>query len=96
MRVDTHGFTGYTVPPFYDSLLAKVIVHGRDREDAMNLMLRALHEFACDGIKTTIPFHQRLLSHPLFRSGDYHLDFLEKYMKPDGTLVTPEVAAAGG
>jgi acetyl-CoA carboxylase biotin carboxylase subunit len=94
VRVDTHGYTGYTVPPFYDSLLAKVIVHGRDRDDAMNIMLRALREFSCDGIKTTIGFHQRLLSHPVFRSGEYYLDFLEKYMKPDGTLATPEVAAA--
>jgi acetyl-CoA carboxylase biotin carboxylase subunit len=94
VRVDTHGFTGYTVPPFYDSLLAKVIVHGRDRDDAMNIMLRALREFSCEGIKTTIPFHQRLLAHPVFRSGDYYLDFLEKYMKPDGTLTIPEIAAA--
>jgi acetyl-CoA carboxylase biotin carboxylase subunit len=94
VRVDTHGFTGYTVPPFYDSLLAKVIVHGRDRDDAMNIMLRALREFSCEGIRTTIPFHQRLLAHPVFRSGDYYLDFLEKYMKPDGTLTIPEIAAA--
>ena len=95
VRMDTHGYSGYVVPPFYDSLLAKVIVYGKDREDAMNIMLRALHEFTIEGIKTTIPFHQRLLAHPVFRSGDYYLDFLEKYMKPDGTLVLPEVAAAG-
>ena len=95
VRMDTHGYSGYTVPPFYDSLLAKVIVYGKDREDAMNIMLRALHEFTIEGIKTTIPFHQRLLAHPVFRSGDYYLDFLEKYMKPDGTLTLPEVAAAG-
>jgi len=95
VRMDTHGYSGYTVPPFYDSLLAKVIVYGKDREDAMNIMLRALHEFTIEGIKTTIPFHQRLLAHPVFRSGDYYLDFLEKYMKPDGSLVLPEVAAAG-
>jgi acetyl-CoA carboxylase biotin carboxylase subunit len=94
VRVDSHGYTGYTVPPFYDSLLAKVIVHGKDRADAMNLMLRALREFACDGIKTTIPFHQALLAHPVFRSGEYHLDFLEKYMKPDGTLREAEGAGA--
>jgi acetyl-CoA carboxylase biotin carboxylase subunit len=94
VRVDTHGYSGYTVPPYYDSLLAKVIVHGKDREDAMNIMLRALREFACDGIKTTIPFHQQLLAHPVFRSGDYYLDFLEKYMRPDGTLVLPEEPAA--
>jgi acetyl-CoA carboxylase biotin carboxylase subunit len=95
VRMDTHGYSGYVVPPFYDSLLAKVIVHGHDRDDAMNIMLRALHEFTIEGIKTTIPFHQRLLVHPVFRSGDYYLDFLEKYMKPDGTLTMPEVAAAG-
>jgi acetyl-CoA carboxylase biotin carboxylase subunit len=95
VRMDTHGYSGYTVPPFYDSLLAKVIVHGKDREDAMNIMLRALHEFTIEGIKTTIPFHQKLLAHPVFRSGEYYLDFLEKYMKPDGTLTMPEVAAAG-
>jgi acetyl-CoA carboxylase biotin carboxylase subunit len=94
VRVDSHGFSGYTVPPFYDSLLAKVIVHGRDREDAMNIMLRALHEFAIEGIKTTIPFHQRLLAHPVFRSGAYSLDFLEKYMKPDGTLTAGDGAEA--
>ena len=93
--MDTHGYSGYVVPPFYDSLLAKVIVYGHDRNDAMNIMLRALHEFTIEGIKTTIPFHQRLLAHPVFRSGDYYLDFLEKYMKPDGTLTMPEVAAAG-
>ena len=95
VRMDTHGYSGYVVPPFYDSLLAKVIVYGHDRDDAMNIMLRALHEFTIEGIKTTIPFHQQLLAHPVFRSGDYYLDFLEKYMKPDGTLTMPEVAAAG-
>jgi acetyl-CoA carboxylase, biotin carboxylase subunit len=94
VRVDTHGYTGYVVPPFYDSLLAKVIVHGRDREHAMNLMLRALHEFTIEGIKTTIPFHRELLKHPVFRSGDYHLDFLEKFMAPDGSLTIPGGAAA--
>ncbi len=91
VRVDTHGYSGYTVPPYYDSLLAKVIVHGKDREEAMDVMLRALHEFSCEGITTTIPFHQQLLAHPVFRSGDYHLDFLEKYMSSDGTLLpTPK------
>ncbi|HEX5504131.1 MAG TPA: acetyl-CoA carboxylase biotin carboxylase subunit [Thermomicrobiales bacterium] len=94
VRVDTHGYSGYTVPPYYDSLLAKVIVHGKDRRDAMDIMLRALREFTVEGIKTTIPFHQQLLAHPIFRSGEYHLDFLEKYMNPDGTLAVPEAAAA--
>ena len=93
VRVDTHAYTGYGVPPYYDSLLAKVIVHARDREEALAVMRRALLEFACEGVKTTIPFHLELLAHPVFRSGDYHLDFLEKYMRPDGTLTLPEEAA---
>jgi len=92
VRVDTHAYSGYAVPPYYDSLLAKVIVHGENRQHAMDLMLRALHEFACEGIKTTIPFHQQLLRHPVFRSGDYYLDFIEKYMAADGTLAVPEAA----
>jgi acetyl-CoA carboxylase, biotin carboxylase subunit len=96
VRVDTHGYSGYTVPPFYDSLLAKVIVYGRNREEAMDVMLRALREFACDGIKTTIPFHQQLLAHPVFRSGEYYLDFLERYMSADGTLKLPEPDEAAG
>jgi acetyl-CoA carboxylase biotin carboxylase subunit len=94
VRVDTHGYSGYTIPPYYDSLLAKVIVHGKDREDAMQLMQRALHEFVCDGIPTTIGFHQQLLSHPVFRSGEYYLDFLEQYMLPDGSLRVPQVSMA--
>ncbi len=93
VRVDTHGYSGYTMPPYYDSLLAKVIVHGKDREDAMNIMDRALREFACEGIKTTIAFHRQLLAHPIFRSGDYQLDFLEKHMNPDGTLKGGDAAA---
>jgi acetyl-CoA carboxylase biotin carboxylase subunit len=87
VRIETHAFSGYAVPPFYDSLIAKVIAHGKDRDEAVRAMLRALHEFTCEGIPTTIPFHRQLLEHPVFRSGAYHLDFLEKYMRPDGTFV---------
>ena len=93
VRVDTHAHSGYVIPPYYDSLLAKVIVHGKDRTDALDVMQRALREFACEGVKTTIPFHLELLAHPVFRSGDYHLDFIEKYMTPEGTLTVPEVPA---
>ena len=93
VRVDTHAYTGYSIPPFYDSLLAKVIVHGKDRTDALDIMQRALGEFACEGVKTTIPFHLELLAHPVFRSGDYHLDFIEKYMTPEGTLIVPQESA---
>jgi len=93
VRVDTHAYTGYSIPPFYDSLLAKVIVHGKDRTDALDIMQRALGEFACEGVKTTLPFHLELLAHPVFRSGDYHLDFIEKYMTPEGTLIVPQESA---
>ena len=93
VRVDTHAHSGYNIPPFYDSLLAKVIVHGKDRMDALEIMRRALAEFACEGVKTTIPFHLELLAHPVFRSGDYHLDFIEKYMTPEGTLLVPQESA---
>ena len=93
VRVDTHAHSGYTIPPFYDSLLAKVIVHGKDRIDALDIMQRALSEFACEGVKTTIPFHLELLAHPVFRSGDYHLDFIEKYMTPEGHLIVPQEPA---
>ena len=96
VRVDTHCFEGYTVPPYYDSLLAKVIVHGKDRRDAMDVMQRALGEFTCDGITTTIPFHQQLLEHPVFRSGDYHLDFLERFTMADGTLAMPDSVLRDG
>ena len=95
VRVDTHAHSGYTIPPYYDSLLAKVIVCGRDRTEALNVMQRALREFACEGVKTTIPFHLELLAHPVFRSGDYHLDFIEKYMTSEGTLTVPEALMIG-
>src|SRR5262249_16358839 len=69
VRVDTHVHQGYSVPPFYDSLLAKLLVHGTDRTDAIARMLRALSEFTVGGLKTTIPFHQRVLADPTFVEG---------------------------
>ena len=74
------------MPPYYDSLLAKVIVHGKDRGRRWTLCCGRCTSSRCEGITTTIPFHRQLLQHPVFRSGDYHLDFLEKYMGPDGTF----------
>ncbi|HYV46140.1 MAG TPA: acetyl-CoA carboxylase biotin carboxylase subunit, partial [Myxococcaceae bacterium] len=69
VRVDSHCFAGYTVPPYYDSLVAKVIAHGATRAEAIARMRRALAEFLLEGIKTTIPFHTRLLSDPRFVEG---------------------------
>lgn len=82
VRVDSHCYPGYSIPPFYDSLLSKLIVWGKDREEAISRMLRALDEYAITGIKTTIPFHQKVLTHSVFQSGDVSTDFIEKYMTP--------------
>ncbi|MBS1957157.1 MAG: acetyl-CoA carboxylase biotin carboxylase subunit [Cyanobacteria bacterium SZAS-4] len=82
VRVDSHCYPGYSIPPFYDSLVSKLIVWGRDRPEAIQRMLRALDEYAITGIKTTIPFHQRVLLNDAFQRGDVHTDFIEKYMTP--------------
>jgi acetyl-CoA carboxylase, biotin carboxylase subunit len=78
VRVDTAAYAGYHVPPYYDSLLAKLIVWGRDRDEAVARGRRALREFRIDGVKTTIPFHLDLLEDDAFLSGDYHVEFLER------------------
>jgi acetyl-CoA carboxylase biotin carboxylase subunit len=79
VRVDTAVYTNYTVPPNYDSMIAKLIVHGKDREEAIARMGRALEEYVIEGIKTTIPLHQKIFRDPEFRSGRYNTAFLEKY-----------------
>ncbi|OLO40591.1 acetyl-CoA carboxylase biotin carboxylase subunit [Alkalihalophilus pseudofirmus] len=78
VRVDSAVYPGYTITPFYDSMIAKLIVHGRTREEAIARMKRALNEFVIDGVETTIPFHLRLLEHPDFISGNFDTKFLEK------------------
>jgi acetyl-CoA carboxylase biotin carboxylase subunit len=78
IRVDTAAYSGYAVPPFYDSLLAKLIVKGRDRSEATAVMQRALDEFVIQGIKTTIPFHKKVMRTPEFLSGEVYTTFLEK------------------
>ena len=78
VRVDTHVYAGYTVPPFYDSMIAKLIVHGRDRPEALAKMRLALDTFIIQGVTTTIPFLGTLMDHPMFVSGDVHTKFLEQ------------------
>jgi acetyl-CoA carboxylase biotin carboxylase subunit len=78
VRVDSHCFEGYRVPPDYDSLLAKVIVHGADRDQARRRMRRALDEFVIEGIPTTIPFHRAVLDDPEFAAGEVTTDYLER------------------
>lgn len=78
VRVDSHCYTGYDIPPFYDSMIAKLIVWEKDRAQAINRGKRALDEFAITGIQTTIPFHLKVLDHPKFLSGDFGTDFVAK------------------
>jgi acetyl-CoA carboxylase, biotin carboxylase subunit len=77
IRVDSHLFEGYRIPPYYDSLIAKVIAWGQDREEAFARMRRALWEMRIEGVATTIPFHTRLLDDARFRGGDVHTRFVE-------------------
>lgn len=82
VRVDSHVYTGYEIPPFYDSLIGKLIVWGVDREHALKRMRRALSECAITGIPTTIDFHLALLDRPEFQNGDVHTKFVEQDMLP--------------
>ncbi|GAA4725818.1 acetyl-CoA carboxylase biotin carboxylase subunit [Brevibacillus fulvus] len=79
VRVDSAVYPGYVIPPYYDSMVAKVIVWGKDRQEAINRMKRALEEFVVEGIETTIPFHLKLLDHQAFRNGALHTRFLEMH-----------------
>ncbi len=81
VRVDSHLFSGYNVPPFYDSLIGKLITHGEDRESALNRMSVALNELVIDGIKTNVSLHQRLVKDPGFRQGDFTIHYLEQLIK---------------
>jgi acetyl-CoA carboxylase biotin carboxylase subunit len=84
VRVDTHVYSGYTVPPYYDSMIAKLIVHAPTREEAIARCQRALAEFSIEGVKTTIPFQQMLLSCRGFRARNYNTGFVENLMKGNG------------
>jgi len=80
VRVDTHLYSGYVVPPYYDSLIAKLVVYGRDREEAIVRGRRALEMFRIEGIKTSIPLHLKILADPDFQSGDFSTSFMDRYM----------------
>ena len=80
VRVDSAIYQGYTIPPFYDSMVGKLVVWGLNREEAINRSNRALREYRLEGIKTTIPLHLRLLEEDAFRSGDYHTGYLEELL----------------
>jgi acetyl-CoA carboxylase biotin carboxylase subunit len=80
VRVDSALYAGYVVPPYYDSMVAKLIVHAPDRKQAIARMRRALSEFAIQGIKTTLPLHRRILDAPEFEAGDYTIHWLERFV----------------
>ena len=85
VRVDSGLYSGYRVPPYYDSMIAKLIVWGFTREGAMRRLRRALEEFVVDGIKTTVPLHQALVHDPEFQKGDYTIKWLEEWLERDST-----------
>ncbi len=79
VRIDTHVYSGYMIPPNYDSMIAKLITTAQTREEAINKMKRALDEFVIEGIKTTIPFHRQLMDHPDYIAGNYTTKFMEDF-----------------
>ncbi|MAB70231.1 MAG: acetyl-CoA carboxylase biotin carboxylase subunit [Oceanicaulis sp.] len=80
VRLDSALYTGYRIPPYYDSMIGKLIVHGRNREEALLRLKRALSEMVVSGVETTIPLHLALLEEPAFLSGDYHIRWLESWL----------------
>ncbi|MFT3903500.1 MAG: acetyl-CoA carboxylase biotin carboxylase subunit [Niabella sp.] len=80
VRVDSHVYAGYTIPPYYDSMIGKLIAVARTREEAIDTMYRALSEYVIEGVKTTIPFHLQLMKDERFRSGDFNTKFLESFV----------------
>jgi len=81
VRVDTHAYAQYQIPPFYDSLIAKIITHGKDRAEAIGRMIRGLEEFVIEGIATTIPFHIKVLQDPNFQKGEFDTKFIERFLE---------------
>ncbi len=80
IRLDTHVYSGYTIPPNYDSMIAKLIATAQTREEAINKMKRALDEFVIEGVKTTIPFHRQLMDNPDYLAGNYTTKFMEDFV----------------
>jgi acetyl-CoA carboxylase biotin carboxylase subunit len=94
VRVDTAAYPGWVVPPYYDSMIAKVIVHAATRELAIARMRRALEEMVVEGIKTTIPLHLKIMDDANFRAGDFSTKFMEEFLKKNGTKRLVELSAA--
>jgi acetyl-CoA carboxylase biotin carboxylase subunit len=80
--VETAAYTQYVIPPHYDSMIAKLVVHAETRAEAIMRMQRALNEFIIEGVKTTIPMHKKILDDPQFQKGDISTKFMERYNNP--------------
>ncbi len=89
VRIDSHAYTGYTVPPYYDSMIAKLITIGATRNAAIDRMRRALDEYYITGIKTTVPFHSAIMRSAEFRAGKYDTGFVERVMSADNFVLNP-------
>lgn len=83
VRVDSGLYAGYSIPPYYDSMIAKLIVYGRTRDGCMMRLARALDEFVIEGVETTIPLHQKLVYDEGFQSGEYTIKWLEEWLAKD-------------
>jgi acetyl-CoA carboxylase biotin carboxylase subunit len=94
VRVDTAAYPGYFVPPFYDSMIAKLIVHAGTRELAIARMRRALEAMVVEGIKTTIPLHLKIMDDPDFRAGQFSTNFMERFLKKNGAKKPVEISAS--
>lgn len=81
VRVDSAAYEGYQIPPYYDSMISKLIVWGKDRNEAIVRMRRALEEYMIEGIKTTIPFHLRILDNAFFQRGDFYTNFIQRRLE---------------
>ncbi|GLO66539.1 MULTISPECIES: acetyl-CoA carboxylase biotin carboxylase subunit [Oceanobacillus] len=79
VRIDSGAYSGYRIPPYYDSMIAKLITYASTREEAISKMKRALDEFVVEGVFTTIPFHYQIMNHPIFQEGDFNTNFLTEY-----------------
>jgi acetyl-CoA carboxylase biotin carboxylase subunit len=89
VRVDTLAYERYRVQPYYDSLVAKLIVTGATREITLHRALRALDEYVIEGIKTNIPFHRRVLGHPAFQAGNYDTRIVDQILNPPALEESP-------
>ena len=96
VRVDSGLYTGYRVPPYYDSMIGKLIVYGTTRERCIMRLRRALEEFVVEGMKTTVPLHQKIVRDPEFLAGDYTIKWLERWLEKQATSLICAADCLGG